>query len=319
MKKACLLVAAAFMLMIPQSLHAINAVASIKASIGDVKISRQNRQISGRKGLVLNDGDIVTTEKNSKVTILFRDGSLIRLYQNTKFVIEQSVENKSAHRGFLNRFRLSLGSLWGKFSKNRQRTVIKTPTATCGIKGTSVALSQKTSSLNVSLSTGLVELENEDEKIDLQPGKMIKGITKRGSFKNKIEDIPYQILIKPDNKKISIPTKGNENAISFTLQIIDVKSKLNIPKAARVLITVPSDKIEFPEIIRLNSRGYKRISAIVKPFQKADFGTGRIEVTAVAEDQRNMDIGTGQTVLTYDIPTKDPRVLRIDANSGTIN
>ena len=202
--------------------------------------------------------------------------------------------------------------------KNRQRTVIKTPTATCGIKGTSVALSQKGATLDVSLSTGLVELENEDEKIDLKPGKMIKGITKRGSFKEKVKDIPYRILIKPDRKKIDVPTAGNESEVSFTLQVIDVNSKLNVFKAARVLITVPSDKIVFSESIRLNSRGYRRVTAIIKPFQKADYGSGRIEVTALAEGERYMDIGTGQTVLTFDIPKKNPRVLRIDANSGAI-
>lgn len=310
---------AAFLLSVPQTLHAINAVASIKASTGDVKVNRENRQLTGREGLVLNDGDIITTDKNAKATLLFRDGSIIRLYQNTKFVIEQSVERESSHRGFFNRFKLTLGSLWGKFSKNRQQTVIRTPTATCGIKGTSVALSQRGGALDVSLSTGIVELENEDEKIELEPGKMIKGITKRGSFKDKVSDIPYRIMIKPDNQKVSIPAEGNQTSISFTLQIIDVKSKLNVPKAARVLITVPSDKIRFPESIRLNSRGYKRISADVLPFQKADYGNGRLEVTAVAEGQHNMDIGIGLTTLTYDIPKKTPRVLRIDANSGTIN
>jgi hypothetical protein len=318
MKKACIVFIVAVLLVLPQSLFAINAVASIKASYGDVKVLRQNRPIAGRKGLILNDGDIVTTEKSAKVTILFRDGSLIRLYQNTKFTIEQSVENNGTHRGFINRFKLSLGSLWGKFTKNRQRTVIKTPTATCGIKGTSVALAQKGASLDVSLSTGLVELENEDEKIDLKPGKMIIGITKRGSFKDKIKNIPYRILIKPDRKKIDLPTTGNKGEVSFTLQVIDVKSKLNVSKAVRVLIAVPSDKIEFPESIRLNSRGYRRITALIKPFQKADYGNGQLEVTAVAEDERNMDIGTGQTVLTFDIPKNNPRVLRIDANSGEI-
>ncbi len=318
MKKTCLVFITAVLLVFPHTLFAINAVASIKASLGDVKVTRQNSQISGRKGLVLNDGDIITTEKNANVTILFRDGSLIRLYQNTQFTIEQSVENDSAHRGFLNKFKLSLGSLWGKFTKNRQRTIIKTPTATCGIKGTSVALSQQGTTLNVSLSSGSVELENEDEKIDLNPGKMIKGITKKGSFKDKIEDIPYRILIEPDRKKIDIPTTGNESEVSFTIQVIDVKSKLNVFKAARLLITVPSDKIVFPESIRLNSRGYQRVTAIIKPFQKADYGDGRIDVTALAEGERYMDIGTGQTVLTFDIPKVNPRVIRIDANSGAI-
>ncbi|MBU2645965.1 FecR family protein [bacterium] len=319
MRKAYIVIFSAVLLVFPQWLSAINAVASINASVGDVKVTRQNRQINGRKGLILNDGDIITTEKNAKATILFRDGSVIRLYQNTKFIIEQSVENQSAHRGFFNRFRLSFGSLWGKFTKNRQRTDIKTPTATCGIKGTSVALTQKATTLDVSLSSGSVELENEDEKIELEPGKMIEGITKRGSFKEKIRDIPYRILIKPDTKKIELPTAGNTAKFSFTLQIIDVKSMLNVSKAARVLISVPSDKIEFPESIRLNARGYLRVTATIKPFQQADYGNGRIEVTAVAESERYMDIGTGQTVLTYDIPQKNPRILKIDANSGAIN
>lgn len=318
MKKTCIVFIAAVLLVFPQALSAINAVASISASVGDVKVIRNNRPITGRKGLVLNDGDIVTTEKNAKVSILFRDGSLIRLYQNTRFVVEQSVENGSAHRGFLNKFRLSFGSLWGKFTKNRQRTIIKTPTATCGIKGTSVALAQKGDELNVSLSTGLVELENEDEKINLQAGKMIQGITKKGSFKDKIKDIPFRILITPDRKKLEIPTAGNVGEISFTLQVIDVKSKLNVSQAPRVLVTVPSDKIEFPESIRLNSRGYSRITAVIKPFQKVDYGTGRIEVTAVAEDERYMNIGSGQSVLTFDIPQKKSKVLHIDANSGAI-
>ncbi|NQU62838.1 MAG: FecR domain-containing protein [SAR324 cluster bacterium] len=318
MKKACIIFITAILLVFPQALSAINAVASISASVGEVKVIRQNRTITGRKGLVLNDGDIVTTEKSAKVSILFRDGSIIRLYQNTRFVIEQSVENASSHRGFLNMFKLSVGSLWGKFTKNRQKTVIKTPTATCGIKGTSVALAQSENALNVTLSTGLVELENEDEKIYLEAGKMIEGITKRGSFKDKIKDIPFRILIKPDQKKIGIPSTGNVDEVSFTLQVIDVKSGLNVSKAPKVLVTVPSDKILFPESIRLNSRGYSRITAIISPFQKADYANGRIEVTAVAEDDRYMDIGSGQTVLTFDVPQKKSKVLHIDANSGAI-
>ena len=65
-------------------IKAINAVASIKAISGEVKIERLKRNIPGRKGLVLNDKDIVITGHRAKTTILFRDGSEIRLFQNSR-------------------------------------------------------------------------------------------------------------------------------------------------------------------------------------------------------------------------------------------
>ena len=101
MKKRVMLGIVVVLLLIPQSLLAINAVASISASTGDVKVIRNNRPISGRKGLVLNDGDIINTEKNAKVrtvfngevmaiqvskrgnpSVLIRHGNYISVYKN---------------------------------------------------------------------------------------------------------------------------------------------------------------------------------------------------------------------------------------------
>jgi len=117
------------------------ATASIKDIQGNVDVERKGNIITARKGLILHDNDLVLTNSRSKVTIIFRDGSVIRLFSNTKFLIEKSVEVKKGTRKFINRFILRVGSFWGKFTKNIQNTVIKTPTATCGIKGTSVSLS----------------------------------------------------------------------------------------------------------------------------------------------------------------------------------
>ncbi|MCP4753631.1 MAG: FecR domain-containing protein [Proteobacteria bacterium] len=305
-------------LFITPSVNAISAVASIKTSQGDVKIQRVNRMITGRKGLVLNDEDLIITGQSAKATILFRDGSEIRLFQNTRFVIEKSQEAKGARRGFLNRFKLNVGAFWGKFAKGSQTTKIVTPTATCGIKGTNASFSQRKEGLNVSLSQGAIELENEDEKIVLHSGKMIKGVTKRGSFKHNVTDIPYRIGITPDSKKIQIPTEGNEGKINFTIQIYNVKTKHNVERSGNIFISLPLDKIVFPSKIRLNKRGYKRVTARIKPFQKGDYGNGRVEITAIADGESYMNVGSGQTILTFDIPEKIQKTIRIDANTGKI-
>ena len=319
-----LIVMSLFFFTVP-TVHALSAVASIKNMLGDVKIHRFQRFIPGRRGLVLNDEDVVITGQKAKATIIFRDGSEIRLFQNSNFTIEKSEEIQGKGKGFLKRFRLfsnkiklSTGSFWAKFTKGHQQTRISTPTATCGIKGTVVSFSHRNDKLNVSLSIGEIELENEDEKITLSSGKMIEGITKRGTFKEKIKALPYRLTIIPDNPKIKIPTVGNENQIFFTLQLIDIETMKNFEMSGDVYISMPLDKIVFPESIKLNKRGYSRLAAIVKPFQKADYGVGQVEVLAMIEGQRFMNVGAGQTMLTYDIPKKNPRTIQIDATTGEV-
>lgn len=301
------------------AVQAINAVASIKETNGEVKVERLRRNIPGRKGLILDDQDVVITGANASVTILFRDGSEIRLFQNTRFIIEKSEEMEGAQRGFLNNFLLKTGSFWGKFTKNTQKTKIVTPTATCGIKGTSVSFAEQNGRLNVSLSTGAIEVENEDEKLELPAGKMITGITSTGIFKDKISDLPYLLEMKPDTSQIIIPNTGNENKIDFTLQVVNVKTKQNEARSGSVFFSLQTDKIVFPEKVILNERGYARVTAIIKPFQKADYGDGRIEIVAVTEGESAMDIGTGQSLLTFEIPKQHQKTLRIDANSGQVN
>lgn len=298
--------------------EAISAVATLKRYSGDVKIQRSSRIMSGRRGLVLKDADVVITALKSKATILFRDGSEIRLFQNTKFVIEKSEESAGSRRGFFNRFKLKVGSFWGKFAKGRQQTIITTPSATCGIKGTNVSFQQRDGKLNVSLSAGEIELENEDEKMLLSPGKIVSGIQKTGSFKNNVKELPFRLVIAPDHKKIKIPTEGHTDQIHFTIQLIDVNSKRNVNKSASIYVSLASDRIIFPERIYLNKRGYRRISAQILPFKKSDYKTGQIEVLAIAEGEKYLNVSSGRTVLTYDIPDSNKRIIRINASSGKI-
>ena len=223
MKALKALIIIPLILVIVPSVHALSAVASIKTMLGDVKIQRFQRFIPGRRGLVLNDEDVVMTGQNAKATIIFRDGSEIRLFQNSNFTIEKSEEIEGKGKGFLKRFRLfsnklklSTGSFWAKFTKGRQQTRITTPTATCGIKGTVVAISHRNNKLNVSLSIGEVELANEDETLTLSSGKMIEGITKRGKFKEKIKELPYRLTIVPDNPK-------------YKFQLLEIKMRFFSP------------------------------------------------------------------------------------------
>lgn len=294
--------------------YGLNAVASLGKIKGIVEISRDDSKITGRKGLILQDKDQVITGVRSKATIIFRDGSEIRLFQKTKFIIEKSIEQKGQHRGFLNNFRLAVGSFWGKFTKRRQKTRIKTPTATIGIKGTSVVIGTN----RVSLTEGLISVGNLENSIDLPPGKMMVGITTEGDLKSKVQDIPNRVVIRPDHFKIKIPKTSVSEEIAFDIQIVNIKTGKNVSRSGDIYISSGSDKIVFPDDIRLNKRGYARVNVKVYPFKKSDYKNGQVEIFATLEGEQAMDIGSGQATLTYDIPKKLNRTIRINVNSGEV-
>ena len=68
-----------------------DAVATLYSSTGVVEatISKSMRTTWGRKSLLLYERDLVFTGVG-EATILFRDGSEIRLFENTEFQIQEA-------------------------------------------------------------------------------------------------------------------------------------------------------------------------------------------------------------------------------------
>ncbi|MDT8445935.1 MAG: FecR family protein [bacterium] len=297
---------------------AIDAVASFGQVSGNVQVIRETRKIPGRTGLILNDQDVVVTASDSRATIIFRDGSEIRLFQETRFVIEKSEEVNTGTRQFFHNFRLKVGSFWGKFIKDKQNTKISTPTATIGIKGTNVSFRQDREKLDVSLSSGLIEVINEDETIDLHPGTRIQGMQRKGTISDKVSKLPFKVNLKPDVDQFKVPDAGRTGEIEFTLQMVHTDSGLNADRSGMVYLSVEIDKIQFPERVQLNSRGYARVTAQVKPFQTADYRNGQVEILAVMDGEEFIDVGAGAAVLTYDVPKKATKTIRIDMNTGRV-
>ena len=298
---------------------AADAVASIKSIQGRVEVERESRILAGRTGLILYDNDLVLTDYHSKVSIIFRDGSIIRLFPKTKFLIEKSQEAKKGSRKFLHRFMLKVGSLWGKFTQNRQQTTIITPTATAGIKGTNVAFSQRNNAFSVSLSEGSVSIKNEDDEVNLEAGQMIRNLHKNGSVQDKVQSLPYQISIDPGRIEFKPANAGSKVDIFFTVQLLDLKTNQNVQKAGIIHLTSDLDKIEFPNPIQLNDRGYARVMAKVSALEPKDMEQNYAEILAVMDEEANLDVGAGRTVLWLDTSGKKPQKIKIDVKSGTLD
>ena len=301
------------------SAMALDVVASMGRLNGSVKVLRDTRNIAAKEGLILYDKDVVITSRRARATIIFRDGSEIRLFQDTKFVIEKSEESKAGNRKFMNSFKVNLGSLWGRFTKDRQNTSITTPTATIGIKGTNLTINQRNGEMDLSLSAGRISVANYDETIMLDSGYKLMGVKSDGKISDKKSQLTYQISFKPDKGVIHIPTKGEEQEVTFSIQLINSATKRNYNKSGNVYLTSDVDKLQFPKTVKLNKRGYARIKATILPFQKSDYGDGKLTVFAVMDGNEFMDIGAGKALLTFDIPEDIKRTIQINMDSGEIS
>ncbi len=322
MKKTALLSAPlllmfALFLWIPDA-SAINAVASIKDIQGQIDIERQHSKLAARNGLILYDNDTVVTGDHSKATIVFRDGSIIRLFGNTRFMIEKSVEAKKGSRRFLHKIFLKLGSFWGKFSRKYQNTTIRTPTATAGIKGTIIVMTEQDGKMGISLTTGAVTINNDSEAITLQPGQMLMGITQRGSIGDKIQNLPYRLIFKSDHPEVIIPGSGNEVEIFFTLQMVQKTKNLNASRTGPVYISHSFDNIRFEPDIHLNERGYARIKATVQPFQGRERLRETAEITALMDGETFIDVDAGQVILALIQAGQKAKTLKVDVKSDRI-
>ncbi len=303
---------------VPNS-FALSAVASIKNFQGQIEIERGHTRLTGRTGLILYDKDMVVTGKTGKVTIAFRDGSLIRLFTNTRFLIEKSVESKKGSRRFLHHFFLKIGSLWGKFTKKYQNTVIRTPTATAGIKGTIVAMAERNDKLSVGLTSGAVTVTNDDDTFDLQPGQILNEITRQGSIKDKIKNLPFHLVIKADQTEIKVPEPEEEIAVFFTLQMVQKKSNRNAFREGPVYVSHAFDNIQFDADIHLNERGYGRIKAIVRPFQGENSFRETIDIMMIMDGEDFLDVEAGHTRLIFVQTGQKAKTLKIDVNSDKID
>jgi hypothetical protein len=124
-------------------LWAMDAIGVVKKISGGVLIERGQAQTPLNMGDKIFQGDTIVTGKEASVGIIFHDDGMLSLGSDTRLVIEQ-FEFAPAEKklGMISRiFRGSAIYLSGLIGRLKKDSIfIKTPTATCGIRGTQIAV-----------------------------------------------------------------------------------------------------------------------------------------------------------------------------------
>lgn len=294
------------------------SVATLDRMKGKVQVVQADtgRVVQGRTGLLLNLGDRVKTLPKSATTIKFRDGSEIRLFARSNFLIRKVKESKGKERSFLYRLTLKVGSFWGRFVPQRQVATIGTPTATIGIKGTTLRIVERDNQARVALTEGLIDVENDRSKIELQPGKRLTNFRRGDDLATKIEDIPFKLVMSSEKRSLKFSGRRSEE-VFVSIQLTNIKSGGQIRRPGVLYLRSDYDKIVYPASAELDQRGFARIPLVFFPPEAADGKfNGTIYVWAVLDEEDADDTTEGRLKFTIPVPEGRERV-RIEADSGS--
>jgi len=291
-------------------------VGSLQNLQGRVQVVQKanGETVPGRAGLLLRAGDTIVTAEQARATIRFRDGSEVRLFQNTRFVLQEAKESAGSERSFKLDLYLRAGSIWGNLAKQRQTARITTPTVTIGVKGTTLRVSEDAGKGRVAITEGLIEVSNDAKTLELEAGKRLTEFTRSEDLSQKVQPIPYKVDLKADKRQLTFE-KNEAEAVFVNLQLIEVATGRQVARSAKIYFRSNYDRVSFP-VTQLDERGFARASLRFEPPQPSDAAlSGSVFVWAVIDQEDADDTGEGRVLFTIPVPPSEERI-RIEADKG---
>jgi len=290
------------------------AIATLLQIEGGVEVvtDKSPKGRRGRDGMLLFAGNKIRTSGKSKATVEYRDGSRIRLFQNSEFLLDLSEEQNTSRRTFKNHLTLNNGSLRGRFKKGLQRTKISTPTALIRVKGTSVRITENNNKATVSLTEGQVEVSNLSSSTIMNAGQWMPEFGRTDDLSKIVVPIPNLLNLKTNEYEFDF-RNGNSIQLEFSVQIQNSKI---VKRKGLVIFESDYNRIRLPKRFMLDANGYARVLVGIDPPRIDDKKfRGLITIRAFMDNDGFDDVAEGNLVLKIRNSGKI-RTLIIDPDKG---
>jgi hypothetical protein len=182
---------------------------------GDVKIKNIKNELSKAKvGSPVNEGDTIIAGKEARAKIAMKDGNIIHISPDTTFTVSKYENDGSQKNVELN---LNAGKIRNevnqKYDGEKNKFLIKTPTAVAGVRGTVFITSHSLASglTKVITISGKVELSNIPKAPDVPPTTVIVTQGQTAETSAFQPPTPPVVIDKMELKKINDETKSENN------------------------------------------------------------------------------------------------------------
>ena len=160
-----------FILFLTLSLEA--NIGTIAALIGDAKIIRDKTDIKANIGDYVNERDIISTSKRTRVQVILKDNTIITIGPKSQFSFDEYSNSKNAKLNFRARrgFFKAISGKIGKIAPSRFK--IRTRSSTIGIRGTIFIGEIGENSEKIACLKGAISVKTDLKTFDIPNGEMI--------------------------------------------------------------------------------------------------------------------------------------------------
>ena len=294
-------------------LRAQTAVATLYQTVGlvEVTLSRTQRTTRGREGLLLYERDRIRTGVDGRATILFRDGSEVRLFENTEFAIEEVKEQSAGERTFRRRLLLRFGAIWSNFFGQSEATVIETPHFRLRPEGTAFQVEITDAHGSVTLSTGKLRVSNRAGDALLKPGQTLQEVTQLVPLPPRIQTLPAQLQVR--STPSTLPAGRGLQSIQLQIQATGPEDSL--PGAGLPLIVrTDGEGVQGPSRVALDEQGQAEITLRVLAAERLR-RKGLLRIQVMVDAPEGLRIAGGHVELR---PEQRIQRFELDADTGQI-
>lgn len=163
--------AAALLAAIPLSAQPVPRTAPIAGRVGAAQGGEQVTLVSERQwrrviaSQDLKAGDVLRTNANGTLAIVFADRTQIRLGRNAVLVVKTVAASSPS------RLELQRGRLWGRSPRARSDLTVETPSATAAIRGTEWAIEASAESTALAVYEGAIDFFNPQGSLSVSGGE----------------------------------------------------------------------------------------------------------------------------------------------------
>ncbi len=190
---------------VPQPLDDLSVSAVIIQTSGRVNITRNGRRMPGQSGFELEEGDAISTDRNSRARVRFSDGTVLGIGENTEIKIDEYIytPDMAENCSISLRFIRGMGRLvTGAITRMRPEGLrVSTQMATIGVRGCNIAVSSSADRVDIYI-------------IDLPPGHEID-VNATVDGRPVINMLTGDELVVPDNRK-------DQQTVTESLRIVSV-------------------------------------------------------------------------------------------------
>ncbi len=258
---------------------------------GKIMAGSLKKMKEGTNGMLLRKRNKIKTEKDGKATLFIKDGSEIRIFNNSELILGA----KKSHNSRWMRYRIVLlsGSLWGNFVNEKKPIEISDGTLRLQFSEASIRFSKNKTGTNISVLKGFVRVFNQSSFVKLNGGQRLYQIKKNDFMPQKISLIPNQLKLSLGTSN-SVFQRNKTIVLNLNLQVVRYGSDRNVERPGPVHLRSNYYNLELPDSINLNSDGNAKAKIKFYPPNSEDrtFG-GSITFHAIMDHKGFDDVRDG--------------------------